>query len=88
MNAASEGTVSSPIRKNPKKHNELAAHSMIVSNLWRLGHHTAWILRRIWGVMGRRVSLGVDFEVRLIPLSTILSLGMAARSGTGMPVAM
>ena len=35
LNAASDGTVSSPIQKNLKKHNVLAAHSMIVSNLWR-----------------------------------------------------
>ena len=88
LNVVSDGTVSSPIRKNPEKHNVLAAHSMIVSNSWHPGHHTAWILRRVWGVMGKRVSLGDDFEVRLIPLSTILSLGMDARSGTGRPVAM
>ena len=62
LNAVSEGTVSSPILKNPKKHNVLAAHSMIVSSSWRLGHHTAWILRRIWGVMCKRVSPGVDFK--------------------------
>ena len=62
LNAVSEGTVSSLIRKNPKKHDVLAVHSMIVSSSWHFDHHTAWILCRIWALMRKRVSLGVDFK--------------------------
>ena len=62
LNAVSEGTVNSPIRKNPKQHNVLAVHGMITSSSWNLDDHTARILCRIWGVMRKQVSLGVDFK--------------------------
>ena len=62
LNAVSEGTVNSRIWKNPKQHNVLAVHGVITSSSWNLDNHTARILCRIWGVMHKWVSLGVDFK--------------------------
>ena len=69
-NAARDGHVNSPDRKNPKKPKQQAAHSMILS--WETGRadHTCRRTHNTDGVIGKRFGLGRLVDIRWTPRKT------------------
>ena len=90
-NAEDVRTVSSPIRKKPKKAVVQTARSMIVSGSILSRDHTRLIWWRIVGVIGRRgfplVVAGCFAFALVMPFMTTLSFGIVECWGSGKPSA-